>query len=157
MHCTICNAPDTKVIDSRLLQEGDAVRRRRKCDSCLKRFTTYERLEIQMPVVIKHDGRIENFNNEKVSISIKKACHKRAISMIQIDSITESLEKYIVENFEKEVTTDKVGEFIMERLLLLDPVSYVRFASFYWDFENIDEFISALQEKLKLLKLDGKQ
>lgn len=147
MHCPICNTPDTKVVDSRILQDGSAVRRRRKCEQCDRRFTTYEKLEIQMPSISKHDGRLENYNRDKIQTGIKKACHKRSVSMEQIDRIVELLEKFMLENFDKVVPANKIGEFVMDRLLILDPVSYVRFASFYWNFEDIDDFVKALQLK----------
>ncbi len=145
MHCPICNTPETKVIDSRLLQDVKGIRRRRKCESCERRFTTYEIIEAQLPSIVKHDGRREAFNPEKIRKGISKACHKRPISAVQIEQIIEALEKNIIEQFEKEVPSEMVGKFVMSKLLQLDPVSYVRFASFYWKYEDIDEFIKSLK------------
>lgn len=145
MHCPICSATDTKVIDSRLLQEGSSVRRRRKCEACETRFTTYEKIQLQMPMVVKQDGRRENYNREKVLSGLNKACQKRPISTRQIDELIESVEKKILEVFPEEVPSDFLGEVIMKNLHKLDPVAFVRFASFYWNFDDIKEFISSLE------------
>ncbi len=155
MHCPKCSTTDTKVIDSRLILNGKTVRRRRQCESCEKRFTTYEKVEVQLPLVTKNHGRIENFNREKVLTSIKKACHKRPIDPKQINELTDQCEKYILENFEKEVASEKIGKFLMDKLLLSDPVAYVRFASFYWNYDNIDEFIKVLQNEKIDQQLDN--
>ncbi|MCK5073678.1 MAG: transcriptional repressor NrdR [Bacteriovoracaceae bacterium] len=147
MYCPICNAPETKVIDSRLLQEGDTVRRRRKCESCEKRFTTYESIHIQLPYIVKNDGRRENYKHEKIIKGLKKACHKRGISTDDITNIIKNVEKSLIEKGEKEVSANIVGEIVMENLYKLDPVSYVRFASFYWNYKDIDEFAEGLKNK----------
>lgn len=148
MQCPSCNTNDTKVIDSRLLLEGQTVRRRRKCESCDFRFTTYEKIQIQMPAVVKHDGRRENFNREKILKGLKKACQKRAVSTDELDKLIDNVEKIILENHPKEVPAEKIGDYTMTALHQLDPVSYVRFASFYWDFNDIDSFVSSLQNNL---------
>ncbi len=152
MRCTICNAPDTKVIDSRLLPEGTTIRRRRKCETCNQRFTTYEKIEIQMPVIVKSDGRRENYQSEKIIKGIKKACQKRPISMEQIDNLISETEKNILEIHKKEIDANIIGQMIMENIYKLDPVAYVRFASFYWNFDNIDDFIVNLQKNLAPFK-----
>ncbi|MBL6990061.1 MAG: transcriptional repressor NrdR [Bacteriovoracaceae bacterium] len=150
MHCLNCGTPDTKVIDSRPITDGLTIRRRRKCDACLKRFTTYEKFEIQMPVVVKNDGRREGYNREKILDGITKACQKRQIPMSEIDKFIESIEKYIVENFDVELSSNQIGELVMQRLALLDPVAYVRFASFYWNYNDIDGFIQGLKHNVPL-------
>ncbi|MEI8348318.1 MAG: transcriptional regulator NrdR [Pseudomonadota bacterium] len=145
----MCNEPETKVIDSRLLLEGSAIRRRRKCEKCGKRFTTYEEQQIQMPSIVKNDGRRENFNREKILMGIRKACHKRPISTDQILEFVEGMEKGLLEHHEKEVSTTALGEMIMDYLFNIDPVAYVRFASFYWNFQDVDDFVKSLQEHVK--------
>jgi transcriptional repressor NrdR len=152
MRCPICKAPETKVIDSRLLLEGAAIRRRRKCEACQKRFTTYEEQQIQMPSIVKNDGRRENYTREKILTGIKKACHKRPIPTERIIEFIENLEKNLLEHNEKEVTTTAIGELVMEHLLRMDPVAYVRFASFYWNFQDVDDFVHSLQDHMRPVK-----
>lgn len=149
MHCIKCHAPDTRVIDSRSILEGEVTRRRRKCDICNHRFTTYEKLLVQLPAIVKHDGRRENYDKNKILKGIKKACHKRPISIEQIDQIIYQVEKNLLENFDKEVLSSTVGDLVMKKLYEVDPVAYVRFASFYWNFNNIDDFVANLQQNLK--------
>ncbi len=145
MHCPKCNTTDTKVIDSRLLPEGQSIRRRRKCESCDFRFTTYERFQAQLPSVVKHDERRENYNREKILKGLKKACQKRPISSDQIDQLIDTIEKTMVDCYPKEISSSVLGELIMEKLYQLDAVSYVRFASFYWEFKDIESFVTNLQ------------
>lgn len=147
MHCPICHRPDTKVIDSRLLLEGDSVRRRRRCLGCEHRFTTYEKFQLQLPALIKSDGRRENFNPDKIFQGLKKACQKRPISMTQIEKVIEDVQKDLVESDSTEVPAKVVGEWVMEKLYSLDPVSYVRFASFYWNYKDIEDFVTSLQKR----------
>lgn len=146
MHCPVCLAEDTKVLESRVHQDGLSIRRRRKCEACQRRFTTYEKVEVQIPVVVKNDGRRESFSKEKLQRGLKKACQKRPISMEKIDSLIESLEKHLVENYEREVPANVIGEFLMREMLAIDPVAYVRFASFYWRFGDVAEFVKTLQD-----------
>lgn len=148
MYCPLCMAPETKVIDSRLLTEGSSVRRRRKCESCHQRFTTYEKIEIQMPAIVKNDGRRENYIRDKVFYGIKKACHKRPISMEKIENIVEEIEKTLIEKNQKEISSVEIGKNAMSKLYVEDPVAYVRFASFYWNYEDVDDFVSSLQQNL---------
>lgn len=157
MHCPICNATDTKVIDSRLLLEGASVRRRRKCESCDTRFTTYEKVHLQMPMVVKHDGRRENYDRDKVLSGLNKACQKRPISTTQINEMIENVEKMIIEKHPSEVPSHILGEVIMKNLHNLDPVAFVRFASFYWNFDDIKDFISGLESNLKSFKTIAQQ
>ena len=145
MHCPICHAADTKVIDSRESADGTSIRRRRKCEVCQKRFTTYEQLPVHMPSVVKNDGRRETYDREKILIGIRKACHKRPISTEQILEIAEQIEKNMSDSTAQEISTTAIGEQIMAQLLQLDPVAYVRFASFYWNFKDIDDFVHSLQ------------
>lgn len=150
MKCPFCNAQDTKVLDSRLMNEGLAVRRRRKCESCLKRFNTFEKIEISMPQVVKNDGRRENFDRKKILHGIQKSCQKRPISVEQIDRVVENIEKNILEISDKEIHSKKIGELVMSYLQNLDPVAYVRFASVYKNFHDVDEFLQDLKQNKAL-------
>lgn len=145
MRCPYCGENETKVVDSRLLKEGYSVRRRRKCESCDKRYTTYETIEISMPNIVKLDGRREAFNREKILGGIEKACQKRPISTDQIERIVENIEKNIRDVSEKEVSTLQIGKIVMMYLRNLDPVAYIRFASVYRKFQDVDEFVHDLQ------------
>jgi transcriptional repressor NrdR len=145
MKCPFCQAQDTKVLDSRSLEEGQSIRRRRKCETCLRRFTTYESIEITMPMVVKNDGRRENFNREKISGGIKKACQKLPISTAQVEHTINNIEKAIFEVSEKEVTTKEIGRVVMSYLRSLDPVAYIRFASVYCNFKDVQEFFRDIQ------------
>ncbi len=149
MKCLFCNAPETKVIDSRLLMESTTIRRRRKCDACNKRFTTYEKSQIQMPIVVKSDGRRQSYDRDKILKGIKKACRKRNVQEEVLIGHLEDLEKHVLESYDKEVTSTIIGSKVMEILQKVDPVAYIRFASIYWDFQNINDFIYALQGDLK--------
>ncbi len=145
MKCPYCQQSETKVVDSRLLKEGLSVRRRRKCESCEKRFTTYENIEIAMPNIVKLDGRREPYNRDKILSGISKACQKRPISTQQIDRIVENIEKNIREISEKEVSTQAIGQILMQYLRNLDPVAYIRFASVYRKFQDVEEFVHEIQ------------
>ena len=148
MHCPSCNAIDTRVIDSRTLLEENSVRRRRKCDGCGMRFTTYEQIHIQMPLIVKKDSRRENYNREKIMKGLKKACQKRPISIDDINLLINGVEKSLLEISQTEVKAKDLGEIIMDHLKKLDPVSYVRFASFYWDYGDIEDFVYGLKNNL---------
>ena len=147
MKCPNCHEQDTKVIDSRLLQDGENVRRRRKCESCEYRFTTYEKIELQLPMLEKRDGRLETYRRDKIKNGLLKASQKRPISATQIDKIIDELESLMLQSGLKEFPTDKVGPFIVSKLYEIDHVAYVRFASFYWNFDTVDTFIKDLQNK----------
>jgi transcriptional repressor NrdR len=147
MRCPSCHEQDTKVIDSRLLQDADTVRRRRKCESCEHRFTTYEKTEQQLPILVKRDGRMESYNREKIKNGLIKASQKRPISATQIDNIIDELENFMLQSGLKEFPTDSVGPYVISKLYELDHVAYVRFASFYWNFDTVDTFIKDLQNK----------
>jgi transcriptional repressor NrdR len=145
MKCPYCQESETKVVDSRLLKEGLSVRRRRKCDGCEKRFTTYETIEISMPNIAKLDGRREPYRKEKIYDGIEKACQKRPISTEQVERIVENIERSMREISEKEVTTKQIGNLVMMYLRNLDPVAYIRFASVYRKFQDVEEFVKDIK------------
>ncbi|MBI1819231.1 MAG: transcriptional repressor NrdR, partial [Nitrospirae bacterium] len=149
MRCPFCNHVDDKVVDSRLSKEGDVIRRRRQCLSCERRFTTYERVEGNFPMVIKKDGRRETFERQKILQGFKKACEKRPISMTALEEAVTQIEKKIQEMGESEIPSHIIGEEVMRKLHELDPVAYVRFASVYREFKDINEFMSELKDLLK--------
>jgi transcriptional repressor NrdR len=149
MRCPFCQDPENKVIDSRESQEGSVIRRRRECLACTRRFTTYERVEELMPLIVKKDGRREAYDREKVLSGLKKACEKRSISTEQLEAEVDDLERRLQETGEKEVPSSRVGEEVMRRLHGLDEVAYVRFASVYRSFRDITEFMSELKELIE--------
>lgn len=146
MWCPLCSFTETKVIDSRLNQNGDTTRRRRECPRCEGRFTTYERVEEVMPFVIKKDGRREDFRRDKLRSGLEKACQKRAISSEKINQLLNDIEKRVQSYGLKEIPAKTLGQMLMKELYHLDKVAYIRFASVYQDFNNILEFISEIQE-----------
>ena len=146
MRCPYCSFPETKVIDSRLNQTGDSTRRRRECPRCEGRFTTYERVEEVMPLVIKKDGRREPFLRDKMRGGLEKACQKRAIPAQKIDEVVQRIEKRIQSFGLKEIPSKTIGQMVMSELHKLDKVAYVRFSSVYRDFKDVDEFVAELQE-----------
>ncbi len=149
MKCPFCTHIESKVIDSRLSGEGDIIRRRRECEACQKRYTTYERVEEVLPMVIKKDGRREAFDRLKILQGLKKACEKRPVSMETLEKLLDSIEKNIQEKGDKEVPSQWVGQMIMENLHQIDAVAYVRFASVYRSFKDVNEFMDELQGFLK--------
>lgn len=146
MRCPYCSFSETKVIDSRLNQTGDSTRRRRVCPRCEGRFTTYERIEEVMPLVIKKDGRREPYVREKLRAGIEKSLQKLAIPAQKVDEIVSGIEKRLQSYGLKEVPTKTVGEMVMAELHRLDKVAYVRFAAVYRDFKDVDEFVAELRE-----------
>lgn len=145
MHCPFCSTDDTKVIDSRLVAEGDAVRRRRECQACGERFTTFETAELVMPRLIKRDGSREPFDDEKLKISLTKALEKRPVSVDQIESALNHIKHRLRSTGERELPSLTVGEEVMTELRSLDPVAYVRFASVYRDFQDVSEFTEEIR------------
>ena len=145
MKCHFCSAPDTKVLDSRNSDEGSVIRRRRKCESCQKRFTTFETVELSMPMVIKRDGRREAYQKEKIKGGIEKACEKRPISEVQKERIIHNIEKAILDISDKEIHSNNVGNLVMMYLRHLDPVAYIRFAAVYRKFQDVEEFVNELK------------
>ncbi|MFG1500840.1 transcriptional regulator NrdR [Halobacteriovorax sp. XZX-3] len=148
MYCPSCQTPNTKVIDSRHLSDGLAVRRRRACLNCDFRYTTYEKLQLQVPALVKNDKRREPYNREKISKGINKACQKRPLTTAQINRLIDDVEMTLSQMNNIEVPAKIVGEVVMEKLYELDPVAYVRYASFYWNFKDIDGFIESLQKSI---------
>jgi transcriptional repressor NrdR len=146
MKCPYCGNLDNKVIDSRMTKEGGSVRRRRECLDCKRRFTTYERVEHLPLVLIKKDGRRETFARTKVLSGMQKACEKRNISINTLEEFVDELERELQELGEKELPSSVVGERVMTKLHELDAVAYVRFASVYREFKDIDDFMSELKE-----------
>ena len=148
MRCPFCREMDNKVLDSRESQEGAVIRRRRECIACKQRFTTYERVEELMPVIVKKDGRREAFDREKILGGLKKACEKRPVAIDQMEAAVSSIEQKLQQSGEREVSSKTLGEEVMARLKDLDEVAYVRFASVYRSFRDIAEFMSELRELL---------
>lgn len=148
MRCPFCQDPENKVIDSRESHEGAVIRRRRECLQCKRRFTTYERVEELTPLIVKKDGRREEFDREKVLAGLKKACEKRPVPLAEVEAVVLDLERKLVEMGEKEVPSSFIGEEAMRRLQDLDEVAYVRFASVYREFRDLGEFMSELKELL---------
>jgi transcriptional repressor NrdR len=146
MHCPFCRAADTRVMDSRDSAEGTIIRRRRECESCKRRFTTYERVEELNPLVVKKDGRREAFDRDKLLSGLTKACEKRPVSVAQVEDLVTAIERRVQESGEKEIASTAIGELVMERLHALDEVAYVRFASVYRSFRDIAEFMDELKE-----------
>ena len=146
MKCPFCDNQDTKVIDSRPIEEGKAIRRRRECEECGKRFTTYEKVESNIIMVIKKDGSREAFDRDKVLSGIVKACEKRPVSMAEIEKVVNEIERGLNNMMEKEVKSTFIGELVMEQLKSLDEVAYVRFASVYRQFTDVSTFIKEIEE-----------
>ena len=149
MTCPFCNHREDKVIDSRESKEADVVRRRRECLACARRFTTYERIDEIPYMVIKKGGRREKFERQKVLNGLLKACEKRPISVSKLAEIVDAVESRLSESLDREVTTTAIGEMVADRLQLLDKVAYVRFASVYRDFQDVDAFLGELQALVK--------
>ena len=148
MKCPFCGHVQDKVVDSRESKEGDAIRRRRQCLGCQRRFTSYERIDEIPYMVVKKDGRRERFDRQKVLAGVLKACEKRPVSMIQLETIADMAETRVQESSEREATTRSIGEMIMNELKNLDKVAYVRFASVYLDFKDVQEFMTELKDLL---------
>jgi transcriptional repressor NrdR len=150
MKCPFCSHVEDRVIDSRLSQDGNATRRRRECLKCSKRYTTYERVEETLPLVVKKDGSREQFDRTKILNGIMKACEKRPVSMEAIEKTVGVLEMRFLDTGEKEIPSTVIGELVMEEIKRLDEVAYVRFASVYRDFRDINEFMTELKDLLEL-------
>ncbi|MBL0354239.1 MAG: transcriptional regulator NrdR [Candidatus Dechloromonas phosphoritropha] len=146
MKCPFCGAEDTAVADTRLNEEGDVVRRRRKCNRCDKRFTTHERAEIQLPQVVKKNGLRTEFSRAKLRASLELALRKRPVSMESVDAAVADIEEMLLTAGEREVSTQQLGELVMRELKKLDKVAYIRFASVYRNFEDVDAFSRAIRE-----------
>jgi transcriptional repressor NrdR len=149
MKCPFCHETENRVIDSRLSKDSNMIRRRRECERCSRRFTTYERVEEMMPLVVKKDGRRESYDRLKIINGLKRACEKRPVSINTIETITDRIERALQERGEKEIPSSVIGETLMRELHDTDPVAYVRFASVYRSFKDISEFMVELEELLK--------
>ena len=148
MKCPFCEQPDTKVIDSRPTEEGHAIRRRRECIVCGKRFTTYEKVEDVFFMVVKRDGRRESFDRNKILNGIIRACEKRPISLDQMESVVSDIERSLNNRMEKEISSELIGEIVMDHLKDLDEVAYVRFASVYRQFKDVSTFVAEVEKLL---------
>jgi transcriptional repressor NrdR len=146
MRCPFCSHEDTQVVETRESDEGDVIRRRRRCTSCDKRFTTYERPEIAMPVVVKKDGTRAEFDRNKLRASMSLALRKRSVSVEQVEAALERIEEKLLSSAAKEVASTRLGELVMRELKRLDKVAYVRFASVYRSFEDVDEFSKLIKD-----------
>ncbi|MBO5503141.1 MAG: transcriptional repressor NrdR [Lachnospiraceae bacterium] len=149
MKCPYCSTEDTRVIDSRPVEENNSIRRRRICDKCGRRFTTYEKVETIPLIVIKKDNNREPYDRSKVEGGILRACHKRPVSVNQIKKAVDEIEAVIYDREEKEVSSQEIGELVMEKVHALDPVAYVRFASVYREFKDVETFMDELKKVLK--------
>src|SRR5438045_1211652 len=149
MKCPFCGFINDKVVDSRESKEGESIRRRRECLKCGKRFTTYERTDEIPYMVVKKDGRREKFDRQKVLNGLLRACEKRPVSMGRLEQIVNETESFVIDSVERERKSSEIGELIMNRLRKIDKVAYVRFASVYLDFKDVQEFMTELKDLLK--------
>ena len=148
MRCPFCGKDNTRVIDSRPAEDGGAIRRRRECDACRKRFTTYEKVEMIPLIVIKKDNNRETYDRSKIEGGVIRACHKRPISADQIRSMIDEVEAAVFKKEEREISSREIGEMVMEKLKDLDSVAYVRFASVYREFKDVNTFMDELKKML---------
>lgn len=149
MRCPFCGDFESKVVDSRRSEEGDSIRRRRECISCQRRFTTYETVESLPIIVVKRDGARQSFDRNKILNSMVRACDKRKVDLVDLEKITTEIEQSIQNSLEREVSTDKLGEMVMARLKPLDEVAYIRFASVYRQFQDVNSFIQEINQILE--------
>jgi transcriptional repressor NrdR len=146
MRCPFCSHPDTQVVETRDSDEGDSIRRRRRCGACEKRFTTYERAEVEMPAIVKRDGRRTDYEPAKLRSSLMLALRKRPVGAEAVDTAIEHIEAKLRQLGDKEVDSTQLGELVMKELRKLDKVAYVRFASVYRSFDDVSEFVTAIKE-----------
>ncbi len=156
MKCQFCNSEDSRVVDSRPTEDGTSIRRRRECISCNKRFTTYEKVETIQLLVIKKDNTREIFNPQKIRSGIIHACHKRPVAASEIDEIVTSVEQFAYNSMKQEITTQQIGEMVMEALRALDEVAYIRFASVYRQFTDIPTFMYELSRLMQEEKVPAR-
>ncbi len=149
MNCPFCGFKEDRVIDSRESREGEVIRRRRECLQCLRRFTTYERIDEVPYMVVKKDGRREKFDRQKVLSGLLKACEKRPVSMTKLAELVDEVEGRLADKVDREISTSEIGELLSERLLTLDKIAYVRFASVYRDFQDVEAFFSELKDLVR--------
>ena len=148
MRCPFCKLPDTRVIDSRAGRDQQIIRRRRECEGCARRFTTYEQIEDVWPAVVKRDGRRESFNREKILVGVHKACEKRPVSRGRVDQLADDIERHFAGTSDREIASTQIGEVVLHQLREIDEVAYVRFASVYRDFRDVSEFMNELAHLL---------
>ncbi len=149
MKCPFCSAPDTHVIDSRVSEEGDVIRRRRRCTVCHKRYTTYETAELRMPQIVKSNKQREDFSRKKLETSFHRALHKRPVTAEKVDAAIDRIEQTLLLGGERELKSRDIGEMVMQELKELDQVGYIRFASVYKSFSDVEDFRDAIQEVRK--------
>jgi len=149
MKCPYCHHVDTQVIDTRISEEGDSIRRRRRCASCDKRFTTYERIELTMPVIVKKNGSRSEYESAKLRASLMLALRKRPVSAEAVDTAIQSIEEKLLASGAREIVSGQLGELVMRELKRLDKIAYIRFASVYKSFEDVAEFVEAIDEAKK--------
>jgi len=149
MHCPFCKAEDTQVIDSRVSDAGDSIRRRRRCPACNKRFTTYETVELRLPQVVKQDGSRTEFDREKLRTGFMRALHKRPVPTPLVDDAVNAVVQQTLALGEREIRSRRIGEMVMKELYKLDDVAYIRFASVYKSFQDVDDFQDAIKEVRK--------
>ncbi len=152
MKCLYCNCIDSKVVDSRATEDFSAIKRRRECNGCGRRFTTYETIEVTPVLVVKNNGTREAFNTEKIRTGIVKSCEKRPVSMTDIDNAVLDISKEVYNRMESEISSKEIGEMVMERLKKLDEVAYVRYASVYRSFKDLSSFMAELKQMMKTEK-----
>jgi transcriptional repressor NrdR len=152
MRCPFCGETEDKVIDSRASKDAGEIRRRRECEGCHRRYTTYERIEDALPIVAKRDGRREPFDREKLLRGLKRACAKRPVSFEQLEKLAEEVERDLCDGSEREIRSKAIGEAVLPALRALDEVAYVRYASIYRDFRDVDEFMRELGDLMKQRK-----
>ncbi|NLH51068.1 MAG: transcriptional repressor NrdR [Myxococcales bacterium] len=155
MRCPYCGSDQSKVMDSRFRKEGNVIRRRRECLKCERRFTTYERIEEILPHVVKKDGRREPFDRQKIYAGISRACEKLSVSIDQMEDLVSEVERHFSEQGDREISSRDIGEYVVSRLKYLHPVAYVRFASVYRSFKDVDAFMAELKEILDERKSSG--
>jgi transcriptional repressor NrdR len=146
MHCPYCAHDGTHVLDTRVSEDGESIRRRRRCESCDKRFTTYERAEVALPVVVKKNGSRADFDRTKLAFSLNLALRKRPVSAEAVGAAIERIEDKLMSSGDKEVPSERIGELVMRELRKIDKIAYVRFASVYRSFEDVDEFVDVIRE-----------
>lgn len=148
MKCPYCPNLDSKVIDSRISRDGSLIRRRRECEECGRRFTTYERVEEPLPAVVKKDGRREPYDRLKLAGGVRKACEKRPVSTANIEALIDRVERWVLEQGEPEINSADIGSHVMQELKGIDEIAYVRFASVYRSFRDVNEFVDELKQIL---------
>jgi transcriptional repressor NrdR len=155
MKCPFCGAPDTQVVDSRVSEEGDSIRRRRRCGTCDKRFTTYETVELRMPSIVKANGIREEFDTDKLRTGFVRALHKRPVPTEYVDGAIERITQKLLALGEREIASRRIGEMVMRELYRLDKVAYIRFASVYKDFQDPEDFRDVLKDVIKEVPKTG--